>query len=75
MNGVRVVDWRTLEDGTQTYTLEGLLFDHRALIDKAYQNLLNQPTRPHLSAGHLCKNAKAKLMWINFKEPNNSSTS
>lgn len=66
MNGVRAEDWQTLEDGTQTYTLEGLLFDHRALVDRAFHDLLSQPVRPHLSAGHLCKKETA-VYWCRFE--------
>ncbi|XP_042890298.1 uncharacterized protein LOC122265196 isoform X2 [Penaeus japonicus] len=43
INGVPVEMVEILEDGTQVYTVEDLLFDHRARVDDAFLHLISQP--------------------------------
>ncbi|XP_063591584.1 uncharacterized protein LOC134768747 [Penaeus indicus] len=43
INGVPVEMVEILEDGTQVYTVEDLLFTHKARVDEAFFHLVSQP--------------------------------
>ncbi|XP_069986258.1 uncharacterized protein [Penaeus vannamei] len=43
INGVPVEMVEILEDGTQVYTVEDLLFHHKARVDEAFFHLVSQP--------------------------------
>ncbi|KAK7077248.1 hypothetical protein SK128_015404 [Halocaridina rubra] len=39
VNGIPILDFRTLRDGTEVYTIAALLFDHKPLLEEAFQKL------------------------------------
>ncbi|KAG7156458.1 hypothetical protein Hamer_G020770, partial [Homarus americanus] len=50
VNGAPVEGLKTLDDGTQVYTLERFLEDHRGRLDEAFQFLSSQVARESLSS-------------------------
>ena len=44
INGVQVTMVEVLDDGTQVYTIEDMLFDHKQRVEEAYDALVKKPS-------------------------------
>lgn len=61
MNGAPVDGVMTLKDGTQVFTLQRFLEDHKDRLDEAFQYLSNQAARASLTRAKDIGNIRGKL--------------